>query len=301
MSAKEYLWEKQGEPDAQTRELEALLGQAKFAGMKLPEAKSRRRWPLGVGVLAAAAAVVALMAPREGFVMLQREGVERKLFRAEWIETGAGEQATLRLGDSIGQVQVEEGSRLRVTRVDKREQRLELVRGRVHARVDAPPRLFVIDTPSATAVDLGCEYRLRVDASGSSRLEVLSGFVELAGPGRSTTVPAGAWCVTSQGQGPGVPIDVGATPALVSAVERLDQDGSMLPLLLRQAEPSDAVTLWHLLARTDGDARRAVYARLQELVPANVDETAVLRLDPLPLQAWWAACLSARQREAQLR
>ena len=38
MSAKEYLWEKQGEPDAQTRELEALLGQAKFAGMKLPEA-----------------------------------------------------------------------------------------------------------------------------------------------------------------------------------------------------------------------------------------------------------------------
>ena len=73
--------------------------------------------------------------------------------------------------------------------------------------------------------------------------------------------------------------------ALASAVERLEQDSSVLPLLLRQAERRDAVTLWHLLARTEGEARAAVLARLQALVPVS---------DPTALDAWWLACLAAR-------
>jgi hypothetical protein len=295
MSAKDYLWEKRGEPDEQTRELEALLGQARFSGMELPKAKPRRRWPLGLAVLAAAAGVVMMLVPREGFVLLQLGGAERKLYRSQWLETGTGENATLQLGASIGRVEVAEGSRVRVTRLDKQEQRLELARGSVHATVDAPPRLFVIDTPSATAVDLGCEYVLRVDGAGASRLEVLSGRVELAGRGRSSVVPAGMWSVTLPGQAPGVPVDRLATPALVSAVERLEQDGSVLPLLLRQAEGRDAVTLWHLLARTEGDARVAVFARLMDLVPMTFDQAAALRLEPAALDAWWTACLSARE------
>lgn len=294
MSAKDYLWEKRGEPDTETRELEALLGQARFSGMKVPVEKPRRRWSLGLAVLAAAAAAVVMLVPRDGFVMLTIDGLERKLYRAEWLETGAGERATLRLGGSIGHVEVAEGSRVRVTRADKHEQRLELARGRVHATVDAPPRLFVIDTPSATAVDLGCEYELSVDAARGSRLQVLSGSVELAGRGRSSIVLEGMWSVTRPGEAPGVPVDLEASPALISALERLAQDGSVLPLLLRQAERGDAVTLWHLLPRTEGEARASVHARLQELVPATVDQAAVLRLEPSALDAWWDACVAAR-------
>lgn len=294
MSARDYLWEKRGEPDTETRELEALLGQARFSGMTLPVEKPSRRWPLGLAVLAAAAAVVVMLVPRDGFVMLTVDGLSRKLYRAEWLETGAGQHATLQLGGSIGHVEVAEGSRVRVTRVDKREQRLELARGRVHATVDAPPRLFVIDTPSATAVDLGCEYELSVDAAGGSRLQVLSGSVELAGRGRSSIVLEGMWSVTQAGQAPGVPVDLQASPALISALERLAQDGSVLPLLLQQASGHDAVTLWHLLPRTDGEARKAVFARLSELVPVRVDEAATLRLDPAALETWWDACVAAR-------
>lgn len=294
MSAKDYLWEKRGEPDEETRELEALLSQARFSGMELPAAKPvRRRWPLAIAVLAVAAVAVLLALPREGFVMLREsDGSERKLYRAQWLETA--QQTTLELGAGIGHVEVAGGSRLRVTRVDQTEQRLELARGSVHAIVDAPPRLFVIDTPSATAVDLGCEYELHVDAQGGSRLDVLSGLVELEGHGRRSIVPEGMWSVTVPGQGPGVPIDRQATPALIGAVERLAEEGSMLGLLLRQAGRTDAVTLWHLLARTDGAARRAVYDRLQALVPVAVDEAAVLRLEPLALDEWWVACLAAR-------
>jgi hypothetical protein len=56
---------------------------------------------------------------------------------------------------------------------------LSLERGALHARIAAPPRLFIVDTPSAMAVDLGCEYKLDVDAAGNSRLHVTSGFVAL--------------------------------------------------------------------------------------------------------------------------
>ena len=286
MSAKDYLWEKRGEPDDETRELEALLGQARFSGMKVPVEK-KRRWPLVLAGLAAAAVVVFFAVPRAGFVRV--DGV--KLYASQWLETGAGERATVQLGQSIGHVEVEEGSRLRVVRVDEQQQRLELARGSVHAVVLAPPRLFVIDTPSATAVDLGCEYQLTVDAQGASRLQVLSGLVELEGQDRHVTVLSGMWSMTEQGQAPSVPLDVRASPAFVSAVERLGGDASVLPLLLRQAQKSDAPTLWHLLSRTEGETRAAVGARLLELVPAPVD---LARLDARALDGWWTAVLAAR-------
>lgn len=291
MSAKDYLWEKKGEADAETRELEALLGQARFSGMELPAEKKVRRWPLVLaGVLAAAAVAVFLLVPRDGFIRV--DGT--KLYAAQWFETGPGERATLQLGDSIGHVEVKEASRLRVLRVDKKEQRLELARGSVHAVVLAPPRLFVIDTPAATAVDLGCEYELTVDAAETSKLRVLSGLVELAGRNQKAIVLAGMWSDTPKGGEPSVPIDRRATPAFIGAVERLSSDPGVLPLLLGQAERSDAPTLWHLLSRTEGETRRAVYGRLRELAPFPVDEAAVMRLEQPALDAWWQALLAGR-------
>ncbi|MEI9973252.1 MAG: hypothetical protein WDO73_15130 [Ignavibacteriota bacterium] len=44
--------------------------------------------------------------------------------------------------------------------------RLELERGLLHAYIWAPPRQFVVDTPSARAVDLGCQYTIAVGRLG---------------------------------------------------------------------------------------------------------------------------------------
>ena len=41
----------------------------------------------------------------------------------------------------------------------------------------APPSEFVVDTPSARAVDLGCQYDLTVDARGDGYLSVQTGWV----------------------------------------------------------------------------------------------------------------------------
>ena len=48
---------------------------------------------------------------------------------------------------------------------------LALARGEIRAKISAPPRLFFVDTPSGTAVDLGCEYTLQTDEDGTGMLQ----------------------------------------------------------------------------------------------------------------------------------
>src|SRR5207248_1979033 len=79
-----------------------------------------------------------------------------------WLETDARSRAKVRVAD-IGWVDVEPRTRVRLVRASAAEHRLELSRGVLHAAVTAVPRLFVVDTPSAVAVDLGCAYTLEVD------------------------------------------------------------------------------------------------------------------------------------------
>ena len=50
------------------------------------------------------------------------------------------------------------------------------------------------------------------------------------------------------------------------------------PLIsLAESQPEDALTLWHLLERTEGDERARVRARLVELVPGQEPEAMFLR------------------------
>ena len=62
-------------------------------------------------------------------------------------------------------------------------------------------------------------------------------------------------------------------------------------MLLGEARPRDALTVWHLLARTSGEARSSVYARLAALVapPAGVTREGALNLDRTMLNEWRTA------------
>jgi hypothetical protein len=61
-----------------------------------------------------------------------------------------------------------------------------------------------------------------------------------------------------------------------------------LTVILDQARPRDTLTLWHLLARVDGEDRGRVYDRMAMFVPppAGVTREGVLDLDPKMLDAW---------------
>jgi hypothetical protein len=218
-----------------------------------------------------------------------------KLRVGEWLVTDDSSSAKISVGE-IGYVQVDPGSRVRLLEAKTDEHRLALARGRMQAFIYAPPRQFYVDTPSAVAVDLGCAYTLEVDADGQGLLSVIGGWVAFEWQGRESFVPAWAMCVTRPGYGPGTPYFNDASEDFQNALAIFDvaESGSdarsnALQSVLAKSRKRDALTLWHLLPRTDGDDRLRVYNRLAELIPPppQVTPEAVMRGDRGALDLWW--------------
>lgn len=205
-----------------------------------------------------------------------------------WLETASTTKADVRLAD-IGDLTVYGDSRLRLVGTSPHEHRLELARGKVTARVIAPPRLFIVDTPGATAVDLGCAYELTVDEAGRTHLRVTSGAVSLEGRGKVSYAPALTEVLAIPGRGPGTPISFGAAPAFRAAVERVDGgELAALATALPLATLGDTITLWNLLPRAAPAERAAVLARLEALSPrpAGVSAEDILAADAAALERW---------------
>jgi hypothetical protein len=125
-----------------------------------------------------------------------------------------------------------------------------------------------------------------------------SGWVALEYGGRSSFVPAGAVCEAREGGQPGsrlgTPYFEDANKLVLAGLAQFDageKEAESLSMLLREARPRDALTVWHLLARTDGEARSSVYTRLAALVPppAGVTREGTLNLDRATLNEWRAA------------
>jgi hypothetical protein len=217
-------------------------------------------------------------------------GTTGRLHVGEWLETDSRSSARLEIAD-VGQVRIEPNTRLRLLEARPGEQRLALARGVMYARLTAPPRLFFVETPSATAVDLGCYYTLAVDAAGRSFLRVTRGQVAFVLEGRESVVPAGALCETRPGIGPGTPCFEDAPAALRMALERFDFERGgprALEAVLAEARPRDSLSLWNLLARVSPAEWDRVYDRLASLVspPAGVTREGIRQRDPAMLARW---------------
>lgn len=224
-----------------------------------------------------------------------RIGETGRLAVGQWLETDNTSRAKINVA-SIGNVEIDPNTRVRLLQTKVTEHRLELARGRMSARIWAPPRLFFVDTPSAVAADLGCAYTLEVDDAGASLLRVTSGWVALQLRDRESIVPAGAACATRPGIGPGTPYFEDASEIFRKALAKLDfepenKEWSKIPalnLVLMESRPRDTLTLWHLLYRVDGADRVLVYERLAALAPPpkEVTREGVLRLDEQMLRLW---------------
>jgi hypothetical protein len=174
---------------------------------------------------------------------------------------------------------------------DADNHRLELARGTLHALIWAPPRLFFVETPSSTAVDLGCAYSLTVDDAGAGTLHVTAGYVALEHQGRESLVPAGWLCRTHPGTGPGTPFSESASPDLRSALEQFDfgpRQPEFLAGILTLSTRTDAITLWHLLTRVTSTQREAVFEKLATFIPppSGVTREGILRSDKTMLTRW---------------
>jgi len=217
-------------------------------------------------------------------------GEKGSLGIGDWLETDDSSRAEISVAN-IGQVKVEPNTRIRLVETRLTEHRLELERGTMHAMIYAPPKLFFVETPSATAIDYGCAYTLEVDDSGASFLHVTMGLVAMESKGRESLVPGGAACETRPGAEPGTPYFEDASDALKAALSRFDfeQGGATaLKIVLDESRRFDTLTLWHLLARADEQGRGAIYDRMIALSPApeGVTREGIIRLDENMLDQW---------------
>jgi hypothetical protein len=277
-------------PDAIWKSIEATLD------APVPDRRSSF-WPAWALAAASVAVVGAISwyatrpsAPAWPVSTLEGSPSADNIKLGEWLQTDASSRARITVGD-IGIVDVEPNTRLRLVAASPTEHRLTLAHGEISATVTAPPRLFLVDTPSSTAVDLGCAYKIKTDESGDGVLRVTSGWVSLEWKGRESLVPAGADCRTHSGTGPGTPYFADAAESLQQALAAFDFRGGgreALATVLSTARVRDTLTLWHLLSRVDPADRVRVFDRMVELVPlpVGVSPQKALQLDAPTLKSW---------------
>jgi FecR protein len=286
-------------PDSIWTSIEAALD----AGIKPKRVFRPSVWAMGLAAAAALGVGVftwyALRAPKAAWDVMRLEGTPSvgsrliehgKIEVGEWLQTDASSRARIAVGD-IGTVEVAPNTRVRMVASLRGEQRLRLAHGEISANVSAPPRLFVVDTPASTAVDLGCAYTMKADGNGDGLLRVTLGWVALEWEGRESLVPAGASCRTHQKVGPGTPYFDDASQGLREALGMFDMGGGgsdSLETVLAEARVRDTLTLWHLLSRVEFPERQRVYSRIVELVPLpkSVSPVKALGLDSATLKLW---------------
>src|SRR6267142_1538232 len=175
-----------------------------------------------------------------------------RLRPGEVLQTGSSSEAQVKIAN-IGQLTIDPNTTIRLLVTKSDQHRIALDRGKVEATTWAPPRLFIVETPSATAVDLGCKYTLEVQEDGSSLLHVTLGLVALERDARETIVPAGAFCRTRAGNGPGTPYFEDSSSLFQSALEKVDslsegpERNAQLEMVIRESRVRDGLSLWHLL------------------------------------------------------
>jgi hypothetical protein len=218
-------------------------------------------------------------------------GAIGKLAIGEWLETDDSSRAKIDVG-MIGHVEIAPNTRIRLVKAKLTDHRLALARGEMYAEIWAPPKIFFVETPSALAVDLGCEYTLKIDDDGFGRLHVTRGYVALENEhGPESTVPVGAFCEIRPHMAPGTPYSEDATAAFRTALNRFDlarDDTAAISLVLAEAREADTFTLWHLIFRVNPAERARVYDRMAALLPppAGVTREGVLRGDKRMLDLW---------------
>jgi hypothetical protein len=196
----------------------------------------------------------------------------------------------------IGTMRVEPGTALTLAETTSARHRVVLNHGAVSVRIWAPPGMFAFRTPSGTVRDLGCIFDLSVDDTGTSRVRVDTGWVQMDNDYGESLVPAGASAVMRRLSRPGVPIYDDSSGEFVSAV-RVAQDGGddaerrELDVILRTARRRDVLTLLMLANVSPQDLKVVLLTRAAALwpPPAGVTVDAILAGDRDQLWKWHAA------------
>jgi hypothetical protein len=320
----DYLWDRSGPADPEVKRLETLLAQYRMTERPLrmpvrePRGLSLRAWRIGFALAGCAVIVLVLFAyrayntARGGWQFVAEQGhpdVDGRSVRSgvlhvgQSLETTAGERVRMQVA-SIGEVEIRDQSQLQLLESRAGRQRLAMKFGTMHARIYAPPAVFVVDTPAARAVDLGCEYTLSIDKSGTGHISVDLGWVQLEYSAHQSLVPSGMVAeIAADGRlTPAYYPD--ATPefraALVrwSLVKELGEAdrAQLLDIVLKDARLHDSLTLVNLFRHADSSSERTrIFDRLSQFVPApkDLNREAVIAGTQGATDPWWPEIYNA--------
>lgn len=307
----DYLWDRSGEADPTTREIEQLFAPLAHRDRELPldalpvqlrSATPSRRWRVTLLGLAATLTVAAVV-----LWWSQAPTLRPGDSACDFVATNA--EMRLELG-TLAELTLSPGSRLRFEHWRTDEALFRLERGKLTARVAPPPAVqagfFQVDTALGRVIDQGCRYELTVDDDNTANVVVTEGAVTFAFPQRTVFVPAGA-STNVTARGPSTPVFLSSSTELRKAVVYLDDLTAKGANQMREAgaaevvkacrEQSDSLPLWHLLRDEDPALRQLAEQALIELVgpPENAGKTKEQTWDPevwlafLRLRAWSTA------------
>lgn len=319
----DYLWDRSGAIDGEVERLEMLLAPYRMEERPLEirtraaEPEKAQIWRFAFAMAACAVTALALLLydtynnpPSNGWQFVAEDGqahgreLRSGLLRVgESIQTTTGERVTIRVA-SIGEVELRDQSQVKLVENREGRQRLAMEFGTLHARIYAPPAVFVVDTPAARAIDLGCEYTLNVDRTGAGHLSVDLGWVQLEYSGEQSLVPRGMVAEIAPGGLITPAYHPDATTSFKKALivwstdDQLtsQQRSDLLRQVLNEARHQDSLTIVNLFRRANSDNERAmIFDRLNQLVPApaGINRDDVIADKHNALNPWWPAVYDA--------
>jgi len=314
----DYLWDRSGPSDPQIERLESLLASYRMTERPLrahlpePQGLSLRAWRIGFALAACAVIALVLFAyrsyntARAGWQFVAEQGhpdVEGRSMKSgvlhvgQSLETIAGERVRIQVA-SIGELEVRDQSQVRLLESREGRQRLAMRFGTMHARIYAPPAVFVVDTPTARAVDLGCEYTLTVNKDGSGHISVDLGWVQLQYSSVQSLVPSGMVAEIATDGRLTPPYYPDATPEFrkglitwsLNDLLNEQQRSDMLNSTLKEARFRDALSVISMFrSARSSDERARIFERLDQLVPApaSVHRDEVINGMWNAVDPWW--------------
>jgi hypothetical protein len=289
--SQDYLWDKTGR-DEEVEALERLLAPAALGASPNLGRRRALAWVTGIAAAAlfAVGAFQSLRLPAPEKTQAIRPPAVKE---STWVAQEDGSRR-LDLG-RYGAVVAEKDAQVRVVRRDDELQSLRLERGTIHASITsaARPRLFQVETPATTCIDLGCNYTLSVDAQDVTTVTVKTGRVLFDHGSRDVFIPRGASCKAAPGRAPFTPIHDDASPDLKKAVDAFDAapvgrrsiQARAACQLIRRRE--DGLVAWHFLQ----DPEKAVVGAAREAL-VRLTHIAECGVPPVPekemsdLKAW---------------
>ena len=193
---------------------------------------------------------------------------------------------------SIGEIDVEPQTEIKIIETESSEYQLVLSKGKISVRTWEAPKLFSIETPSSSIKDFGSVYYLSVDEKSQTKLQVKSGWVLMETKNNNSLCNEESMCYADQTDGAGIPFSINASDTFQKALYKLNFEKGgeeELTAVLSESRKDDLISLFYLLIRSKQAVREKILDRITQLhiLPHRITRQEILSGDREILARLW--------------